>query len=132
MIIRSRIALLAYLAFPFVAYGQDLKPVQLNDSSAISVRTIDPRLLPPDFLTMSLLPSRTESKLSPTPLYLSLSLSSSSNSWGVQRNLDLSVMWQNEILKQEKYKTIRTILGSIEAGGVAYLAYLHIKKYGFK
>jgi hypothetical protein len=132
MTIRSGIALLAALALPLMASGQESKRILPNDSSASVVRAFDARPLDSDFLTLSLLPSRTDPKLPPRPLYLSLSLSSTLDSRGLQKNLDISSMWQNEILKQEKYKTVRMILGSIEASTVAYLTYLHLKKYGPK
>jgi hypothetical protein len=132
MTIRSGIALLAALALPLIASGQESKRILPNDSSASVVRAFDARPLDSDFLTLSLLSSRTDPKLPPRPLYLSLSLSSTLDSRGLQKNLDISSMWQNEILKQEKYKTIRMILGSIEASTVAYLTYLHLKKYGPK
>jgi hypothetical protein len=52
--------------------------------------------------------------------------------WKLQQNLNLSPIWKLELAKQEEYKTLHIILGSIEAGGVAYLIYLHFKKYGLK
>jgi hypothetical protein len=54
------------------------------------------------------------------------------SSWKLQQNLNLSPIWKLELAKQDEYKTLYTILGSIEAGGVAYLTYLHFKKYGLK
>jgi hypothetical protein len=53
-------------------------------------------------------------------------------SWRYETNLDLLTSWKQELAKQEEYQTLRTILGSIEMGGVAYLTYLHFKKYGLK
>ncbi len=52
--------------------------------------------------------------------------------WELQENIDLQSIWQQELTKQSKYRTLRTILGSVQAGTVAYLTYLHLKKYGFK
>jgi hypothetical protein len=124
--------ILASSAAPAIALSQETKQILLQDSSADTVRRIDFGPLNADFPTLSLALSGTSPELSPGPLYLSLSLSASYDAMGFQKNLDISTMWQNEILKQEKYKTIRMILGSIEAGGVAYLTYLHLRKYGSK
>ena len=68
------------------------------------------------------------------PGFLRLSLASllPSLSWESHQNLSLASCWRNELLRQEKYKTLRTILGSIEIGGAAYLTYVHIEKYGLK
>jgi hypothetical protein len=53
-------------------------------------------------------------------------------SWTFKTNIDLETSWKQELAKQEEYRTWKSILGSIEMGGVAYLTYLHLKKYGLK
>ena len=52
--------------------------------------------------------------------------------WQLEENMDLQSIWQQELARQNKYRTLRTILGSVQAGTVAYLTYLHLKKYGFR
>lgn len=37
----------------------------------------------------------------------------------------------NKFLENQKYSTLYSILGSVQVGAVAYMAYKHIKKYGF-
>jgi len=37
----------------------------------------------------------------------------------------------NNYLETQKLATLKAILGSVQVGAVAYLAYKHIKKYGF-
>ncbi len=37
-----------------------------------------------------------------------------------------------QYLQDQKYAVWKTILGSMQLGAVGYLAYKHIKKYGFK
>lgn len=37
----------------------------------------------------------------------------------------------NNYLESQKLATLKAILGSVQLGAVAYLAYKHIKKYGF-
>ena len=37
----------------------------------------------------------------------------------------------NNYLESQKLATLKAILGSVQVGAVAYLAYKHIKKYGF-
>jgi hypothetical protein len=65
-------------------------------------------------------------------LHQSLSVPMPPFSWTFKTNLDLETSWKQELAKQEEYRTWRSILGSIEMGGVAYLTYLHLKKYGLK
>jgi len=37
----------------------------------------------------------------------------------------------DKFLENQKYSTLYSILGSVQVGAVAYMAYKHIKKYGF-
>jgi hypothetical protein len=49
-----------------------------------------------------------------------------------QQKLTLAMCWTNDLRRQQEYQTFRMILGSIQMGGTAYLAYKYLKKYGFK
>ena len=53
-------------------------------------------------------------------------------SWMLETKSDLLSPWKLQLRSQEKYQIWQSILGSVQAGGVAYLMYLHIKKYGLK
>ena len=65
--------------------------------------------------------------------FLRLSLASPiSSPWDSQQKLSLATCWTDELRRQQEYHTFRMILGSIQAGGAAYLAYRYLKKYGFK
>ena len=77
-------------------------------------------------------PLNTDPLWSPGFLRQSLASPMLSLSWESQPDFGIASAWKDEVLKQKEYKTLRTILGSIQAGGVAYLAYRHIKKYGLK
>jgi len=67
------------------------------------------------------------------PESLHLRFGSSSNLRTIiEQNLDVSEIWKIGALKEDELKTLRSILGSVQLGGVAYLAYKHIKKYGLK
>jgi len=48
-----------------------------------------------------------------------------------EKRPDLS--WQLSLgpKSEDPLESIRTILGAVQAGGAAYIAYRHIKKYGF-
>jgi len=46
------------------------------------------------------------------------------------KEIDISSPWKLELAEQNEFRTLGLILGSIEAGGAAYIAYRHIKKYG--
>lgn len=54
------------------------------------------------------------------------------DSWMLQSRSDLLAPWKLELQSQEKYQIWRSILGSVQMGGAAYLLYLHLKKYGLK
>lgn len=67
------------------------------------------------------------------PESLRLKFGSSSNLHSIiEQNLDVSEIWKIGKLKEDQLKTLRSILGSVKLGGVAYLTYKHIKKYGLK
>lgn len=57
-------------------------------------------------------------------------LSSQSNLWDNSSSKLLSPLY-NSYLETQKLATLKAILGSVQVGAVAYLAYKHIKKYGF-
>jgi hypothetical protein len=40
--------------------------------------------------------------------------------------------WKDELTRQNKYQTLTNILGVVEAGAVAYMAYEHLRRYGLK
>lgn len=45
-------------------------------------------------------------------------------------DIDIASPWKLELAEQNEYRALGLILGSIGAGGAAYVAYQHIKKYG--
>jgi hypothetical protein len=49
-----------------------------------------------------------------------------------QQQIDVVSPWKQELIKQNEYRTLRTVLGALQAGGTAYLLYEHIRKYGVK
>jgi hypothetical protein len=125
------ILILFFLSTPF-ASGQEQDIVPVKDTSVNNLRNFNsgflfgtPSLSLP--LSLRIIPENTPYYLNQPPI-VSLQYSS----WKLQQNLNLAPIWKLELAKQDEYKTLYTILGSIEAGGVAYLTYLHFKKYGLK
>jgi len=57
-------------------------------------------------------------------------ISSQSNIYDNSSSKMLGPLYNN-YLETQKLATLRAILGSVQVGAVAYLAYKHIKKYGF-
>lgn len=124
--------LVLFFLLTLYANGQELPPVQLQDTSIINPGILDPEYFTSAFslslpLLLRIIPESNPYQFG-RPSLLSLQYSSQK----LQQNLDLSSIWKREISKQEEYKTLRMVMGSIQAGGAAYLAYLHFKKYGFK
>jgi hypothetical protein len=68
----------------------------------------------------------------PQSLHQALTLSPVSLSGQFQQQIDLVSPWKQELAKQNEYRTLKLVLGSIQAGGTAYLLYEHNKKYGLK
>ena len=114
------------------AIGQEVQAIRLHDTSISKPINFNSEYLsgtPSLSLPFSL---RMMSGNSPDYPGQPSILSLQSGSWKTQENLDLSSIWKREVAKQEEYKTLRMVMGSIQAGGVAYLTYLHFKKYGLK
>ncbi len=55
-----------------------------------------------------------------------------SDLWLLESRANLLSPLRLELKSQEKYQIWRTILGSVQVGGMAYLLYLHFKKYGLR
>jgi hypothetical protein len=69
---------------------------------------------------------------SPGFLHQSLTNLPTSLSSQFQQQIDIVSPWKQELAKQNELRTLKTILGAVQAGGTAYLLYEHIKKYGLK
>jgi hypothetical protein len=134
-------------AFVLNVYGQEPKHNSLQDSSSSKIHEFDARsleLLPAISLPLSFKTSpeglggflsQPSSTTGPgyVPGFLRLSLATPMPSpWDSQQKLSLATCWTNDLRRQQEYHTFRMILGSIQAGGAAYLAYRYIKRYGFK
>jgi hypothetical protein len=122
------------LIFSLTANGQQKDSLQLKD-----IHEERPQYLAPDlslsnpfFLRSTQLNIiRQDSIRSQSPVILEQSLTTPlpSLSWSLENNLEIESMWKQEIARQGEYKTWKMILQSVQIGGVAYLAYLHFKKY---
>jgi hypothetical protein len=129
---RTAAILILFFSLTLFASGQEQDTVPLQDTSVNEPRNFNsgylfgtPSLSLP--LSLRIIPENIPYYLN-QPSVVSLQYSS----WKLQQNLNLSPIWKLELAKQEEYKTLRTILLSIEAGGVAYLTYQHFKNYGLK
>jgi len=124
--------LILFFSLTMCAHGQEQFAAPMQDTSESTLRNLDSEYL----FKMSIfsLPLSLQTIPKNTPYFYDQSsiLSLQYCSWKLQQNLNLEPIWKLELAKQDKYKTLNAILGSIEAGGVGYLAYLHFKKYGLK
>jgi hypothetical protein len=114
------------------ASGQDQKNTQPQDTTLNRMRYIDSEFLfdKPNVLFHTSL--RTGPEYYPSLLQPSFTLNMQPFSWRSPEKIDLTSSWRSVLTKQEELKTLRTILGTVQFGGVAYLAYRHLKKYGLK
>ena len=119
--------LILLFVFMLVTHGQEPQDTLTNKpnifDSGLSIVT------PPVLYNLSI---RTTPAFHQTLLQPSFTLSMQPFSWKSPERIDLISPWQCELTKQEELRTLRTILGTVQLGGVAYLAYQHIKKYGLK
>jgi hypothetical protein len=120
------------VAWILTARGQEQTRTPMNDTSLGRPQEFNSELFlaPPSFL-----PARSQAipQESFTDfLHQSISVPLLPLSLRNRTKNDLQNSWKQELVKQEEYRTLRIVLGSIQMGGVAYLTYLHIKKYGLK
>lgn len=119
-------------AVTFNVCGQGLQQISPEDSTKVLSQIYSDKLL---FSSPTLsLPFAFNTVSDNYPESLHLKFGSSSNTLHsiIKQNLDVSGIWKIGALKEDEFKTLRSILGSVQLGGVAYLAYKHIKKYGVK
>ncbi len=124
--------LILFFSITLSASGQEQHTLSVRDTSVNKQRNYDSVYLfgTRSFslpLSLRIIPENIPYYLTQPPI-VSLQYSS----WKLRQNLNFAPIWKIELAKQEEYKTLYTILGSIEASGVAYLTYLHLKKYGLK
>jgi hypothetical protein len=50
----------------------------------------------------------------------------------MEMKADLTSPFRLQMESEARLRTLRTVLGTVQVGGVAYLAYRYIKKYGLK
>jgi len=116
----------------FSICGQGLQQISKEDSTPVKPKIYNTQL----FVTSPILslPFAFNTVPDNYPESLHLKFGSSSNSLHsiIEQNLDVSEIWKIGKLKEDELKTLRSILGSVQLGGVAYLAYKHVKKYGLK
>ncbi|MFA6599137.1 MAG: hypothetical protein WCS69_15545 [Ignavibacteriaceae bacterium] len=116
----------------FIVYGQGLKNPQLEDSSLSKTQQHNSEAMH-SFPMLSLRTSfDAVPEYYPLSLHQALFLPSSTPPWKMDRTLDIAEIWRAGMVKEEEFKTLRLVLGYVKVGGVAYLAYKHLKKYGLK
>ena len=113
-------------------YTQELGRKDVSDSLA-TMQPINQSLLR-SFQSDVILPStlREAPIYSPGFLHQSLTNLPSSLSLQFQQQIDVVSPWKQELMRQNEYRTLKTVLGALQVGGTAYLLYEHIRKYGLK
>lgn len=130
----SKFILIFFLSFivTFSVCGQGLQQISPEDSTRV-IPQINSTQLFFSFPILSLpFAFNTVADIYPESLHLKFGSSSNVLNSIIEQNLDVSEIWKIGKLREDELKTLRSILGSVQLGGVAYLAYKHIKKYGLK
>lgn len=110
--------------------AQDSSRVPMKDSSLSLLRLPEQPVLFTQSFEYSLLtaePSHIFSKYFGTPAFESAPMMD----WTLQNEIDLIQPWKLNLAQQQKYSTVSIALGGAVTGGALYMAYRHIKKYGF-
>lgn len=123
-------ALLFVLLLPLSA--QEQQKVQPKDTSLRLLRTeaIPPSLEQPIVILPLSFALSTPGEGTVQPLYYIFGESPEQFSWNRSEKTDIASPWKIYLEEQKKNSTWRSVLGSVQLGGVAYIAYRHIKKYG--
>ena len=130
------VILLLTLIFAFTAFGQHASDSLSFDAGAVRrVTLIDPGLalgkptllLPPSLLLDSKVMDsfsadfREDSALSPLLL-----------GGSAEKRLDLLIPYRLQMESEARLRPLQTLLGTVQIGGAAYLAYRYLKKHGLK
>lgn len=121
------------MLFQFV-FSQEKPILTTIDSSAIPYLINNPGSLldkPIVVLPLSFLLTAANDQL-PASLYYSFAGTPQSLSWKQTPSIDLTAPITLQLRDEEKDRPWKITLGAAQLGGVAYIAYKHIKKYGFK
>ena len=121
-----------YVSAANYLYAQEPGRTDVSDSLATKA-PINQSLLH-SFQSDVILPSslRDTSLYSSGFVHQSLTNLPSSLSLQFQQQIDVVSPWKQELMKQNEYRTLRTVLGALQVGGTTYLLYEHIRKYGLK
>ncbi|MBI2429893.1 MAG: hypothetical protein HYV29_14070 [Ignavibacteriales bacterium] len=117
-------------AIPLPSPAQDSSRVQVSDSSLSLLRLPEQPVLFTQSFEYSLLaaePSHVFSKYFGTPAFQSAPVMD----WTLQSEIDLIQPWKLNLAQQQKYSAVNIVFSGAATGGALYLAYRHIKKYGF-
>jgi hypothetical protein len=122
------------LMFTVCSFGQEKTTPHRQDTAHVKQRKPIPNLLfehPVQRLPLAL-------ELAPAPSFDLFFMGESPGSSAYffsqreRESIDLAAPWKLQLARENKHKTLYTILGAVQAGGVAYLAYKQIEKYGWK
>ena len=123
--------ILFFFFLTFTALSQSR--IEPKDTTLRLLRTGDPSVLerPVFILPMTFALAVPEQNMQ-LPLYQSFAGTPQSFAWNRDAKIDLTAPLKLELYQSEAEKAFRITLGAAELGGVAYIAYKHIKKYGLK
>ena len=110
--------------------AQDITTVQPKDTSLYLVQLYTPEFVLEQTLNTSPFSFGAPEQF-PKYFYQSSASSPAPLLWEFQNEIDIAAPWKLQLAKENENRTLYMILSSINAGGALYLAYRHVKKYGF-
>lgn len=131
-VIMKRVMLLLVFILHLPAHAQERFAAQKRDTTTRSFRILDPGissgkaefLLPPSLT----LPERDFPETFRTTNTVAPPFLFSTSEAKIDLLAPLRLQWR----KEDELQTLYTIVGTVEFGGALYVAYRHLKKYGFK
>jgi hypothetical protein len=120
------------MAHSVVALCQEPKDSTRRDSGSKPLRSLRLEFFQNNFDFIG--PSTPELSAETFPSYVRQSFASPLPTlpWQIDEHIGFQSIWKQELARRDEYKTLRTILGTMQAGATAYLLYKHLKKYGLK
>ena len=122
------ITLFVYSSFSF---AQELALPQLKDTSLFLVQLYAPEIIFDQTIQFAPLSFEFNQPLS-NYYFQSSGTSQAPLCWNLQdNNIDIAQPWKLQLAHDNENKTWNMVFGSVGTGGALYIAYRHVKKYGF-
>jgi hypothetical protein len=131
MTFRRNTIVALFFILSFSSLAQEINYLHTKDTSLYLVQLYAPEFVFEQSLNYSSISVNTLNNFPSYP-FQSSAFQSQSLVWDLQNNpIDIASPWKLQLAKENETKTWNMIFGSVGTGGALYIAYRHVKKYGF-